>query len=171
MDERTLTRLLGRVKKGEVSVSQAVDALKDLPFAELGFATVDTHRALRLGFPEVVLGQWKSTEQCAGIIGVLVARKQSVLVTRLQPEKARALKRLFPKGSWHESARIFSLRGARRPSFPYRRQGRLSCHGDQFEARWTLPPGRDRAARCWGRHTILLHSQPTGCPQSYDRGC
>ena len=115
MDERTLTRLLSRVKKGSVSVPQAVEALKDLPFAELGFATVDTHRALRLGFPEVVLGQWKTTEQCAGIIGVLAARKQSVLVTRLQPQKARALKHLFPKGRWHEQARIFSLAAGRKP--------------------------------------------------------
>lgn len=126
MDERTLTRLLGRVKKGAVSVPEAVLALKDLPFAELGFATVDTHRALRLGFPEVVLGQWKSTEQCAGIIGVLAARKQSALVTRLQPEKARALQQLFPKGKWHEQARIFSLRSGPRP-----RAGRVAvlCAG------------------------------------------
>ena len=115
MDERTLTRLLSRVKKGAVSVPEAVLALKDLPFAELGFATVDTHRALRLGFPEVVLGQWKTLEQCAGIVGVLAARKQSVLVTRLQPEKARGLHELFPKGTWHEQARIFSLRSGSRP--------------------------------------------------------
>ena len=113
MDERTLTRLLGRVKSGEVSVPEALAALKDLPFAELGFATVDTHRALRLGFPEVVLGQWKTIEQCAAIIEVLWARKQSVLVTRLQPEKARALLALFPKGKWHEQARIFSMRRGR----------------------------------------------------------
>jgi NCAIR mutase (PurE)-related protein len=115
MDERTLTRMLTRVKKGSLTIPQAVHALKDLPFAELGFATVDTHRALRLGFPEVVLGQWKTLEQCAGIVEVLWARKQSVLVTRLQPEKARALKKLFPRGTWHELARIFSLRTARKP--------------------------------------------------------
>ncbi len=115
MDERTLTRLLGRVKKGEVKVVDAVRALKDLPFAELGFATVDTHRALRLGFPEVVLGQWKTTEQCAGIIKALTVRKQSVLVTRLQEEKAAVLLERFPKGTWHAQARIFSLHNGRKP--------------------------------------------------------
>ena len=126
MDERTLTQLLGRVKKGAVSIPEAVSTLKDLPFAELGFATVDTHRALRLGFPEVVLGQWKTVEQCAGIVGVLAARKQSVLVTRLQPEKARALLKEFPKGRWHEQARIFSLHSGRKP-----RAGRIAviCAG------------------------------------------
>ena len=115
MDERTLTRLLGRVKKGEVSVTEAVRSLKDLPFAELGFATVDTHRALRMGFPEVVLGQWKTTEQCAGIVAALTARKQSVLVTRVQPEKAAALMELFPKATWHATARIFALHSGRKP--------------------------------------------------------
>src|SRR4051812_14150850 len=115
MDERTLTRLLGRVKKGAVSIPDAVLALKDLPFAELGFATVDTHRALRLGFPEVVLGQWKTIAQCEGIVEVLASRKQSVLVTRLQPEKARALQKTFPKGTWNEVARIFSLRAGKKP--------------------------------------------------------
>lgn len=115
MDERTLTKLLGRVKKGDVSIGEAVRELKDLPFAELGFATVDTHRALRMGFPEVVLGQWKTLEHCAGIVGALAARKQSVLVTRLQPEKAAALVELFPKGTWHQQARIFSLHNGRKP--------------------------------------------------------
>ena len=115
MDERTLTKLLGRVKKGDVSVGEAVRALKDLPFAELGFATVDTHRALRMGFPEVILGQWKTTEHCAGIIGALAVRKQSVLVTRLQAEKAAALLELFPKAKWHPQARILSLHSGRKP--------------------------------------------------------
>ena len=115
MDERTLTRLLGRVKRGQVSVSEAARALKDLPFAELGFATVDTHRALRMGFPEVVLGQWKTSQQCAGIIAALVKRKQSVLVTRLDAEKAATLLSLFPKGTWHQQARIFSLHSGRKP--------------------------------------------------------
>lgn len=115
MDERTLTKLLNRVKKGAVSVPEAVGALKDLPFAELGFATVDTHRALRLGYPEVILGQWKTTAQCVGIMEALASRKQSVLVTRVQPEKARELLLRFPKGKWHEQARIFSLKAGKSP--------------------------------------------------------
>ena len=41
--------------------------LKDLPFAELGYATVDTHRSVRFGFPEVVYGEGKSPDQLAGI--------------------------------------------------------------------------------------------------------
>src|SRR4051812_867709 len=114
MDERTLTRLLGRVKKGSVSVPEAVQTLKDLPFAELGFATVDTHRALRLGFPEVILGQWKTAEQCRGIARKLASTGLPVLVTRLQPEKVHLLAEEFPSGRWHELARIFFVPGRRK---------------------------------------------------------
>ena len=87
--------------------------LKDLPFAELGYATVDTHRALRFGVPEVVLGEPKTVEQCLGIVEALVQRKQSVLVTRLQPEKAAALLARFPKGIHHPTARIFQIKQGR----------------------------------------------------------
>ncbi|KFA87290.1 nickel pincer cofactor biosynthesis protein LarB [Archangium violaceum] len=110
MDEKTLTRLLEQVKGGKVSVDDAVGQLKDLPFAELGYATVDTHRSLRFGFPEVVLGEPKTAEQVLGIVGKLVERKQTVLVTRLQPDKAEALVAAFPKGEYHPLARIFHLK-------------------------------------------------------------
>lgn len=115
MDERRLKKLLAGVKKGDVSLDEALRTLKDLPFAELGFATVDTHRQLRMGFPEVVLGQWKTVEHCLGIVGALAARKQSCLVTRLQKEKGEALLAAFPKGTWHPHARIFTLHNGRRP--------------------------------------------------------
>src|SRR6476619_1510394 len=110
MDERALRTLLKGIRKGSVDIDEAVARLKDLPFAELGYATVDTHRSLRFGFPEVVLGEPKTVEQCLGIVEALVARKQPVLVTRLQPEKAEALLARFPKGKYHEVARIFELR-------------------------------------------------------------
>jgi hypothetical protein len=110
MDEKALTQLLKQVQGGKVSVDDAVHQLKDLPFAELGYATVDTHRSLRFGFPEVVLGEPKTAEQILGIVSTLVERKQPVLVTRLQPEKAEALVAKFPKGQYHPVARIFHLK-------------------------------------------------------------
>src|SRR5260370_30667000 len=109
MDEDELRRLLGQVRSKKVPVSAALERLKDLPFAELGYATLDTHRALRFGFPEVVLGEPKTMEQLIGIVGALAERKQSALVTRLQPEKGEALLARFPKRKFHTLARIFEL--------------------------------------------------------------
>ena len=114
MDEKSLSQLLKQVKGGQVSVDDAVHRLKDLPFAELGYATVDTHRSLRFGFPEVVLGGPKTVEQLLGIVGTLVERKQTVLVTRLQPDKAEALLARFPKGEYHPVARIFHIKQGKR---------------------------------------------------------
>lgn len=111
MDERALRKLLGGVRTGKVSVDVASRALKDLPFAELGYATLDTHRSVRFGFPEVVLGEPKTLEHLLGIVEALVARKQPVLITRLQAEKAEALLREFPKGVYHRVPRLFHLAG------------------------------------------------------------
>jgi pyridinium-3,5-biscarboxylic acid mononucleotide synthase len=113
VDERSVRKLLSQVKAGRLSVDDAAARLKDLPFAELGYATLDHHRALRFGFPEVVLGEPKTSEQVIGIVTALAARKQPVLVTRLQPDKAEALLRRFPKGTYHPVARIFHLKHGR----------------------------------------------------------
>lgn len=113
MDERSLKKLLSQVRAGEVPVDEAVGRLKDLPFAELGYATVDTHRSLRFGFPEVVYGESKSVEQILGIVDVLAKRRQPVLVTRLQSEKAEPLLAKYPKGRYSSEARLFHLKQGR----------------------------------------------------------
>lgn len=110
MDERELTRLLEGVRSGKTRVGDAVTRLKDLPFADLGYATVDTHRALRTGMPEVVLGEPKTVEQLLGIVDALSTRRQSVLVTRLSQDKAEPLMARFKKGRYHPQARIFEIK-------------------------------------------------------------
>jgi NCAIR mutase (PurE)-related protein len=113
MDERAVRHLLQGVRTGKVTVDAATRSLKDLPFAELGYATVDTHRSLRSGLPEVVMGESKTAEQILGIITVLAELKQPVLVTRLDAEKAAALSGRFPRGEYHAVARIFRIQGRR----------------------------------------------------------
>lgn len=108
MDESALRRLLSRVRRGQLPISDAVAQLKDVPFVELGFATVDTHRRLRVGFPEVVFGESKTVEQLVGIIQALRSRGQPVLVTRLPAEKAESLLQQV-KGTYHPVARIFHV--------------------------------------------------------------
>ncbi len=89
--------LLERVRAGEASVDAAARALVELPFESLGFATVDHHRALRTGFPEVVYGAGKTVEQIAAIVGRIADRGQNALVTRVAPEDAaRVVERLAP---------------------------------------------------------------------------
>jgi NCAIR mutase (PurE)-related protein len=73
MDDLALQGLLEDVRSGACSPDDAVRRLRRLPFADLGFARVDHHRALRQGLPEAVYGQGKSAEQCSAIVGELLA--------------------------------------------------------------------------------------------------
>ncbi|ACG75653.1 conserved hypothetical protein [Anaeromyxobacter sp. K] len=93
MDEKTLRALLARVKRGQASLDEAVAALKGAPFERLGdLATLDTHRTLRVGMPEVVLAESKTAAQVAAIARKLAARGP-LLVTRLSPAKAGPARR------------------------------------------------------------------------------
>jgi len=113
MDEGELRRLLRQVRSRKLAVAAALARLKDLPFAKLGYATLDTHRHLRLGFPEVIFGERKTVDQLSGLIDALRERRQPVLITRLSAEKGESLSRLYPKGRYHAAARIFEIRAGR----------------------------------------------------------
>ena len=91
MDEATLRQLLLDVSGGHCSPDDAVARLRRLPFADLGFARVDHHRALRQGFAEAVYGPGKSPEHCGAIVAELLAAPGgAVLLTRATPEQVDA---------------------------------------------------------------------------------
>lgn len=96
MEEDHIKRLLRGVRSGKIKIAEALEELKELPFQDLGFATLDTHRALRLGFPEVILGQGKNSQQIIGIIKKMEEGGNNVLVTRVDDEKAAAVEKLVP---------------------------------------------------------------------------
>ncbi len=96
MEEDHIKRLLRGVRSGKIKIAEALEELKELPFQDLGFATLDTHRALRLGFPEVILGQGKNSQQIVGIIKKMEEGGNNVLVTRVDDEKAAVVEKLVP---------------------------------------------------------------------------
>jgi len=114
MEREALKRLLGRVRTGKVTVGEAMERLRHGPVAELGFAALDMHRALRRGFPEVIYGAGKTVEQLEAIVGRLHAAGQTVLVTRVGPEVHRSLVRMFPRLEHHAAARAVVLPAGRR---------------------------------------------------------
>src|SRR5512133_1809990 len=101
MDEHTLRRLLAGVRAGDTSVADAIRRLKGAPYERLGdVATLDHHRTLRVGMPEVVLAESKTAAQIAAIARKL-AGKGPLLVTRLAPEKAGPARRAV-RGSTYD---------------------------------------------------------------------
>jgi len=102
-------QLLEKFRAGGASREQVLQAFQAAPIADLGFAQVDTHRALRKGFPEVIFGAGKTPEQVVKIAGKLIEREQNVLITRITIEHARALKRKFRAAKHHELARCVTI--------------------------------------------------------------
>jgi len=88
--------LLESVADGSVPIDAALNSLALEPVESLGFATIDHHRALRQGFPEVVYGEGKTPEQIREIATRIVARGDGVLVTRISDEAAETLRRALP---------------------------------------------------------------------------
>ncbi len=112
MDEARLTELLLRVQSGGTQVNEAVTELRQLPFADLGFAVVDHHRALRQGVPEVILGEGKTAEQIVAIAQELARTGQNVLVTRIDEDKAAVLRAALPGTLHNAMARTCTLEKA-----------------------------------------------------------
>jgi pyridinium-3,5-biscarboxylic acid mononucleotide synthase len=111
-------RLLEKFRAGGVSREQVLQAFQAAPVADLGFAQVDTHRALRRGFPEVIFGAGKTPQQVAAIAGTLLDHEQRVLVTRVTHEHARLLRRKFKDTVYHEVARCLTIDAKPLPKRP-----------------------------------------------------
>ena len=102
-------QLLEKFRAGGVSRDRVLGAFQAAPMADLGFARVDTHRALRKGFPEVIFGAGKTPAQVVRIAAKLLEREQRILVTRITTEHARALRKKFKHAVHHESARCVTI--------------------------------------------------------------
>jgi hypothetical protein len=109
MDPRRVRELLEGVRDGGVAIDEAVEALQKLPFRDMGFATVDHHRALRQGVPEVIFGEKKTAEQVAAIAAEIAAVQQNVLVTRLDADKAAYVQERLPSFRYAPIARTGTL--------------------------------------------------------------
>jgi len=109
MDPVRLRGLLEQLTRGDTNVDAVLAALKDLPFADLGYATVDHHRALRQGVPEVILGEGKTAEQIVGIARELARTGQNVLVTRLDTDKAALVVSALPELVYKPAARCGTI--------------------------------------------------------------
>ena len=109
MNSEELRRLLSEVASGQQGVDDAVAQLRTLPFEDLGFATLDHHRALRSGFPEVVFCSGKTDEQVALIIESLAQRGPRVLATRATPAQYELAYQYVPDVQYHSLARIIWL--------------------------------------------------------------
>lgn len=102
--------LLSQVANGSLDVDRALESLALEPTESLGFATIDHHRTLRQGFPEVVYGAGKSAPQIVAIAERIAGRGDGVLVTRLPPDAVEPLMDALPGVEHNALARTAFLR-------------------------------------------------------------
>ena len=92
MNPEQLENLLQQVKSEEISIHDAAEKLRHLPFEDIGFARVDHHRHIRCGFPEVIYCPGKTDDQIVEIFGLLAAKGNNVIATRGEEHTFDAMK-------------------------------------------------------------------------------
>ena len=109
MNRDRIRKLLEQVQAGRVNIDEALDKMTSLPYEDLSFARVDHHRDLRLGFPEVILGQGKTTEQIIQIAERILTNSSNLLISRTTEEVFAAVREIASDAEFHVDARMISV--------------------------------------------------------------
>lgn len=110
MNQEELRLLLEKVKKGQIETDDALLKISDLATGELGYASIDNHRELRTGYPEVIFGQGKTSEQVKGIISFMMQKGNNILATRVTEDMYNAVKQIFPEAVHNPVARTITIK-------------------------------------------------------------
>jgi pyridinium-3,5-biscarboxylic acid mononucleotide synthase len=110
MDQERLKELLLEFKEGRVELDQALERMRHLPYEDLGYAQVDHHRSIRVGFPEVIFGPGKTPEQVIGIATSLLERSSNLLITRVGRATFERVRAIAEDAEFHESCGAISVR-------------------------------------------------------------
>ncbi len=109
MDTNTIKKLLGKVKKGELSIEKALQHFKDLPYKDLGFARVDIHRTIRCGFPEVIFCSGKTPSQVLNIAEQIVKNGADLLATHANKDIYRHISRKYKIARYNDKAKTIVI--------------------------------------------------------------
>ncbi|MCI0414159.1 nickel pincer cofactor biosynthesis protein LarB [bacterium] len=105
-----LVKLLEDYKNAKIGFQEAIEALKKIPFEDLGFARVDHHREMRKGIPEAIFGMGKTSDQILEIVRSMSAQKSNVLITRSNADVYEKLKQEFPSARFHAASGAITIR-------------------------------------------------------------
>ena len=109
MNRSEIEQILEQHASGKLSSSDAAEQIKNLSYEDIGYARVDHGRADRQGFPEVIFGEGKTSQQIAGIFEKLLARRQNLLITRTNKDVYGDIRNIYTEAEWHETARMIRV--------------------------------------------------------------
>ncbi len=104
-----LEDVLDKVQKGKLSPKKALNILKDYPYQDLTFAKIDHHRELRKGYPEIIYGLGKTEEQIIKIAQEIIKKGSNLLITKLDEDTFKNVKKKIPGAQFNSLARIVYL--------------------------------------------------------------
>ncbi len=116
MDREKIQALLEGVRDGSTSIDDALRALKSLPYEDLDFAKIDTHRHLRNGFSEVIYARGKTIDEIKAIVSRASGGSSCLMATKASPEVYEAVREIRPDAVYHEKAQIVVMGEAPRPT-------------------------------------------------------
>ncbi|MEE8423753.1 MAG: nickel pincer cofactor biosynthesis protein LarB [Thermodesulfobacteriota bacterium] len=109
MNVNQLKKLLTKLKDGEIDVEGVLEDLKKLPYEDMGFAILDSHRHLRQGFPEVILGDGKEPSQIIALMEKMASNEENILVTRIGEDKVKLIRKRFKEIEYNSQSRTVTL--------------------------------------------------------------
>lgn len=110
MDSSYIKQVLDEVASGSLDTAQAMAQLKNMPFENLGFASIDQHRNLRNGYPETVFCAGKTPEQTALILGSMAKNNTNILATRASKEHFSAVQAIISDAVYYEAPQLIVVR-------------------------------------------------------------
>ena len=109
VNQTDIENILRAHRDGEIDAATAAEQIKNLSYEDIGYARVDHARAERQGFPEVIFGEGKTSQQVCGIFEKLLARRPNVLITRTNEDVYGDIRNIYTDAEWHESARMIRV--------------------------------------------------------------
>lgn len=114
MTREEISKMLRQVRRGRLSVEDAVDRLRDLPYQNLGYAKIDHHRPLRHGLPEVIFARGKQPTQVVGIVRGMLRNQHNILITRGDEPLFERVRKLAPEAKFYRLSGAITIRRDRK---------------------------------------------------------
>lgn len=115
MSKEEIKILLEDVKDNKINIEEAIEKLEDLPFKDLGFAKIDNHREIRVGYPEVIYCEGKTVEQVRNIIEFMLTKNNNILGTRANEEMYNAVKKICEESEYNKLGRTITIKKKEQP--------------------------------------------------------
>ncbi|MCB2293138.1 nickel pincer cofactor biosynthesis protein LarB [Clostridium algoriphilum] len=110
MNSKEMKIFLKSIKNGDISIEDGMDKLKDFSYSDLGFAKIDNHRELRVGYPEVIYCEGKTVEQIKDIVSLMITKDVNILGTRASGEMYDGVRQVCDDAEYNELARTIVIK-------------------------------------------------------------